>query len=373
MLEAEVRQSSIALRTASGPFWFRKVSYCPAKEASARSSATADDRTATGPMPRTPSASATSRPGSPITTNPSGTLKPARFSSPRLAALPPTRSASAAPIDSSHTTAPSATVCGLSMAPLRLDANPVDEQIDHLCHLLPRGWLGLRSQKTIAEDEHHQQTGERPGRGANVKPIGNQLGFASSLESGDEDGTSHRRQGASKRRGQLGKAAALGDDNAEKRHLPRFQDPGEVVLAEIGQVVLELGAGTQAHRGWRIFEFRHRLGDQLSEHVCEQRGFGLVIAIERLLRDPGGRSDGVHAGLAETLVKKQLLRRSSDLLALGLLSLGGNHTVPYSLILIRPRSQASAGLSLSDGVRRSPRRHERPRLPPWPPWRCRTR
>ncbi len=111
-----------ASSTASAPTTFRNVSCCPAKLANGRSSAVADDRTATGvatpnrSYPATtasrtspgisaasnssrafagspltpPTLSATRRYASVITQNPSGTGSPARVSSPRFAALPPT-------------------------------------------------------------------------------------------------------------------------------------------------------------------------------------------------------------------------------------------------------------------------------------------
>src|SRR6266511_447535 len=90
----------------SSPRTLRTVSYCPANEASARSSATLEERTARISAPRARVASSTAwSAGSPTTTNPSGTGKPAWASSPRLAALPPTSSRSELRSSPSRTTA----------------------------------------------------------------------------------------------------------------------------------------------------------------------------------------------------------------------------------------------------------------------------
>ena len=95
MPAADARTRAIAADSASHPRTPRTVSYWPANDASARSSATADDRTASGSSPRRSAAARTASSGSPIIANPSGTAKPARTSSPRFAALPPVSPTSA--------------------------------------------------------------------------------------------------------------------------------------------------------------------------------------------------------------------------------------------------------------------------------------
>src|SRR5258708_18014646 len=86
------------MTSSSPPLTSRTDSYCPAKEASKRSSCVLEDRTATGPGPNdTSAARMVSRTLSPrpsasaSSTNPSGTEKPARARCPSRAAFPPAR------------------------------------------------------------------------------------------------------------------------------------------------------------------------------------------------------------------------------------------------------------------------------------------
>ena len=125
--QSDAQHLRTASISASSPLVPRIVSCCPAKLASGRSSAVADERTATGGEPRaryasrtasamptgtgdairrtralagasgaTPAASAASAYALVPMTNPSGTGNPARMSSPRFAPLPPATGTSAA-------------------------------------------------------------------------------------------------------------------------------------------------------------------------------------------------------------------------------------------------------------------------------------
>lgn len=94
---------------------FNRVSYCPAYEASGRSSATADERTANRMSPRGQMASSAEviRAASAargrlqavsVTTRPFGTGKPSAASVARVAALPPSSATGSPPAASSRTT-----------------------------------------------------------------------------------------------------------------------------------------------------------------------------------------------------------------------------------------------------------------------------
>src|SRR5690242_5626453 len=101
---------------ASGPRTSSTVSYWPANDASARSSARADERTAKGTSPILAWISRATPSIGPKSTRPAGTGKPARTSSPSVAAFPPATSRSAK-LSASSGTIPLDRSCGLIGAP----------------------------------------------------------------------------------------------------------------------------------------------------------------------------------------------------------------------------------------------------------------
>src|SRR4051812_37238496 len=97
----------MAAATSVPPWRSSSVRYCPAKLASAESSPTAEERTATVPS-RAQAAAISSAAGSDpsgVTTNPSGTGSPRRRIRARAKAFPPTRARSSSVIASSQTMA----------------------------------------------------------------------------------------------------------------------------------------------------------------------------------------------------------------------------------------------------------------------------